>query len=373
MMSQLESDRDELLRLRVLGVRLEAGAGTGREPAVMESDDIDRDAVSARLEALNLCHGGIQEIRCCVASRPVALAQCADGAWLLIKWPHRDALLHSDNEEFWLATVENLGASDLLRSAMPRLLATDPETGMFVLDGMAHSRTMGEALTAGVRPSTEQWVRLAAALASMHQLTVPEDISADRDRQSKIPIPTSFHLTPWEYAHGCGADFAGYVATIQSVAQELTDVRLDWRRTSLIHFDLTTENILIGTTGPASSRIRLIDWELAGVGDPMYDIGSVLSQLIGNALRSSGDPWAVIGTDAARLITTYREVVPLAPTDLLRAVRYAGFAQLLAALGRLERIGSLGKLGNLSLLIGRHTVTRPEAVADVLFGSGWDQ
>lgn len=373
----IATELEDILRLRVLGVHVPSAEPTPEPPSEERSDEVDRVALSAQLSALGLDHGEIVDVTRFVASRPVALVRCADGTTLLVKWPHRRSSLRSDNEEFWLSALDDLGAHDFLRSALPRLLGVDERTGVIVLDGMTDCRSLSEVLAEGTGPTTEQWVRLAIAIATMHQLHLPEEIRTDPDRQPNVPIPHSFHLTPQEYAFGCGADFGEYVAVMQGVASELTQLRLDWQRTSMIHFDLTSENVLLGEPG-APQQVRLIDWELAGFGDPMYDVGSVLSQLIGSALRSQRQPgesplsaWASVRPDATRFVTAYREVSGIGQEDVLRAVRYAGFGQLLSALGRLERIGSLGKLGNLALLIGRRILTAPESVADVLFGAGW--
>lgn len=378
MSTALSPERDDILRLRVLGVHTPQ-AEKPEEPTPDVAEEVDHVALTKQLSALGIAHGEVVETTSFVASRPVALVRCSDGATLLVKWPHRRAALRSDNEAFWMSTLDELGAPELLQSALPRLLATDETTGLLVLDGMADCHSLSEALAAGTGPNTEQWVRLAIAIAQMHGLPIPERISSDPDRQPNLPIPTSFHLTPQEYALGCGVDFGEYVAALQGLADELTRLRLEWRCTSLIHFDLTSENVLLGQPG-AAQQVRLIDWELAGVGDPMYDIGSVLSQLIGSALRSQQSSgadvlgaWSSVGPDAKRFVTAYREVSGIGPDDLLRAVRYAGFGQILAALGRLERIGSLGKLGNLALLLGRRILTDPEMVARVLFGTGWDR
>ena len=55
--------------------------------------------------------------------------------------------------------------------------------------------------------------------------------------------------------------------------------RRAWRATSLIHGDIRWANALVQTSGNQFD-VRLVDWELACVGDPAWDIGSALADII---------------------------------------------------------------------------------------------
>ncbi len=55
-----------------------------------------------------------------------------------------------------------------------------------------------------------------------------------------------------------------------------------WRAECLVHGDLRWANVLVGTGG-ATPPVWLIDWELAGEGDPAWDVGSVIADLLGGA------------------------------------------------------------------------------------------
>jgi hypothetical protein len=293
---------------------------------------------------------------------------------LLVKWPHRAVGLRSDNEGFWLSQLADLATLEPLRSSFPRLLAGGLEAGVMVLDAVAECRTLREAVADGAGPPAEWWARFAATLGMLHAIDVPDDVRSDANRQLNLPLPASFHLTTEEYALGCGDGFGHYVASIQAASEELTRLRLGWQASALIHFDLTGDNVLIEDSS-SGSPLRIVDWELAGLGDPMYDVGSLLSHLLGNAMRSGTARFSKHGAPGAgdaglrhakRFLISYQDATNAGDDELMRACRYVGLCQFLSALGRLERIGSLGRIGNLSLLIGQRVLRHPDLLLGLL-------
>lgn len=55
--------------------------------------------------------------------------------------------------------------------------------------------------------------------------------------------------------------------------------RRAWRAESLIHGDLRWSNVM-AANAPRESGVRIVDWELASVGDPGWDFGSVLADVV---------------------------------------------------------------------------------------------
>jgi Ser/Thr protein kinase RdoA (MazF antagonist) len=51
-----------------------------------------------------------------------------------------------------------------------------------------------------------------------------------------------------------------------------------WAAESVIHGDLKWDNCLVDDTEAAARRLRVIDWELAGFGDPAWDVGCALAE-----------------------------------------------------------------------------------------------
>jgi aminoglycoside phosphotransferase (APT) family kinase protein len=60
----------------------------------------------------------------------------------------------------------------------------------------------------------------------------------------------------------------------------LDELRHQWRAEALIHFDIKWDNCLVSAAQSTPDRTRpltIVDWELAGIGDPAWDVGAVFS------------------------------------------------------------------------------------------------
>jgi len=68
----------------------------------------------------------------------------------------------------------------------------------------------------------------------------------------------------------------------------LDKLREEWRRERLIHFDLRWDNFicLLPSGDKRKLALKIIDWELACIGDPCWDIGSVFAAYLGSWLFS---------------------------------------------------------------------------------------
>lgn len=64
--------------------------------------------------------------------------------------------------------------------------------------------------------------------------------------------------------------------------EHLRGVNADWETKSLLHGDVKFPNFLIGKSTEADARpnIRLIDWELADIGDPLWDVAAVIQNYL---------------------------------------------------------------------------------------------
>jgi hypothetical protein len=79
--------------------------------------------------------------------------------------------------------------------------------------------------------------------------------------------------------------FIRSLGSAPDLAAALRDLRATYRRLCLIHGDIRSDNWGLDT---ASGRavLVLLDWEMAGLGDPAWDVGSVLAEAIVDSVRS---------------------------------------------------------------------------------------
>lgn len=117
---------------------------------------------------------------------------------------------------------------------------------------------------------------------------------------------------------------AGLVAGLRAA-------RAAWRPIALIHADLKHDNVLVETASGAA-RVRVLDWEMARVGDPAWDLAGLATRLL--MARGPDAPWSKDDVRAAAvLLAAYRESTGLAlPALARRLVLYTGALLLAMAL-----------------------------------------
>lgn len=163
-------------------------------------------------------------------------------------------------------------------------------------------------------------------------------------------------------------------------------LRAGWRAQTLIHGDLRWDNVIrrgVGAGPPGG--ICLVDWESAGIGDPAWDVGSVLGQLIGDWVQSEtrraggpedrlprdqGGEMARVHATAAAFWGAYVEGgTDEAPAELLgRAVRYGGVRLLQLAVEIAQSSTAPGWASLSHLQVGANVLDGPELAAAALLG-----
>ncbi len=86
----------------------------------------------------------------------------------------------------------------------------------------------------------------------------------------------AYHLFPNNTENG------KFIALIQQngvLSNELQQLKLEWKKTHFIHGDIKWVNFLIGN-GKEGPQLTLIDWELADIGDPCWDVAGLLQSYI---------------------------------------------------------------------------------------------
>ena len=109
------------------------------------------------------------------------------------------------------------------------------------------------------------------------------------------PIP--FRLTRpskgfVETSSPANVEFLRTVQQSLTLNQELANLAKRWKLRletgpCLVHGDLRLENCCLR---PGSKRVCIVDWELAGFGDPLWDAGAVLADLASSWLMSAPIP-----------------------------------------------------------------------------------
>jgi aminoglycoside phosphotransferase (APT) family kinase protein len=210
-------------------------------------------------------------------------------------------------------------------ACVPALHGYDAPRGLLILEWIAG----GEDLDALQRRRGACSPALAAALG--RALATIHAIAPDREElRQDPPWVLSLHRPPLEALRYLSAASAQLVRLLQEderIGAALDRLRDGWRIEALVHRDVKWANCIAHPPpgGARRTRIRLVDWEMAGWGDPAFDIGSALSDYAAFALGAR--PGAT-GRAPATFWSAYARArglgAPVAARLLVRSVRFAG-------------------------------------------------
>ncbi|MFD3935836.1 phosphotransferase family protein [Streptomyces sp. NPDC058611] len=333
------------------------------------------------LASLGIERGPIERTQTFTARNSVAMLHFADGTALVLKQvdPATSKAVGTamGNEETMLRLIPEAGIPDFAIASIPRFVGADPKTDTVIMEGMTGFTSMREIAKSSPDIPVPTLVALASVTAGIHTTAVNHIIVNEKYAPQRIAFPfASFvTLTPSELASGPGMDYSDYAAAMQSVDESVAQLRDDWGPKGLVHFDLRDDNILFKSPDSERPEIALVDWELAGFGDQMLDVGTIVGQLLIQWLHTlrgdvgrlaSSDAWVTARRNVGLFLAAYEHSAPLDTGQREAAFRYAGLSLLMYAAGRLEQIGSLGRIGHLCLFVGCKLLNNPQGLAKLL-------
>jgi aminoglycoside phosphotransferase (APT) family kinase protein len=191
------------------------------------------------------------------------------------------------------------------------------------------------------------------------------------------------------YLSGTSLQLLRMIQQSDVFCQDLDAIRQGWKAEALIHQDIKWENCMV-VPQPASARnvtLKIVDWELANLGDPCWDIGALFGDYLGFWLLSipfAGDappdqfmnlaqyPLTRMQPAIRSAWQAYAHRMELDPATatqwLLRAVRYAAARLIQTAFEHAQTASYL--MGNIAglLQLSFNILRRPQEALIHLLG-----
>lgn len=180
-----------------------------------------------------------------------------------------------------------------------------------------------------------------------------------------------------------GANLACLAAAQDAGTCDLLDeLARDWEPSVLTHGDVRLANVMVDRPRSDAPHVWLVDWELAGAGDPAWDLGCLLAHHLSLWLLSisdaSHDDSAVLTERAERpleviqpgILATWRgyRQAPAGPADPLTAIRHAGASMVEIALSLGQEASLPSDTQLLHLQVAHNILARPGDAAAHLMG-----
>ena len=225
-------------------------------------------------------------------------------------------------------------ASKLPESGIcPRILDFDECEHVLVMEDLGGAERLDHALARGAEP-TEVAAALGSFLGAVHGATTDPSLAAEFQNQAmqrlhgdhifELPLRENDFPLPPELRSE--AERLRSDPTLVGIADALYARYLE-PHGALVHGDVQAGNVLLPDSGP-----KLLDAEIAHVGDPAFDLGMLVAHLRLPAIARGEPERATEPVTAA--VGAYRERLAGAPTvHFADAARYAGIEMLRRTIG----------------------------------------
>jgi aminoglycoside phosphotransferase (APT) family kinase protein len=234
---------------------------------------LTRDTVAPYLRERGLLGGAAPRIEDRSGRDRVFLARTGDGAGYVVKARGAGDAALLAREAAVLGRLEGAGG------IAPAPVLFDRDRGVLVTRLVGTGQDLAaHQLRGGC--STLMARSAGRALARLHALALGELPSAHASPLS-VPVDPAPAALVWA-SSGAAVQFIGLVQRAGELGERLAAVQAAWRPGPVIHADVRW-SIWVPYAPPAArrrTRVALVDWELAQLGEPAFDVGSMLAEYL---------------------------------------------------------------------------------------------
>jgi len=274
---------------------------------------------------------------------------------------------------------------------MPRVVLAAPEGNLLIIslfkDAVPlwryyRTRTAAQfpvATVAAVGQLLRQFHRLASPLATDPDLAF---LPTELPFAFRLHEPSPQFLS---YASQGTYQLLEAVQRSQPFVAALNEVGATWELNSLIHGDIKMDNFLVLDPAAAysagSTQVRLIDWEMAQLGDAAWDAAGVLQDFVfwwvismpmedeeANLVAKASFPVRLVQAGVAAFWASYCQADPATEALLPKVVRFAACRLLQTAYELSSRFDYIPRPASILLQIAMNLLTNLERGARDLFG-----
>lgn len=320
---------------------------------------------------------------------------CSEGQSYLLKQAlGRETIDTLANEaRFYEMTNVLRGDSELLRH-IPRLFRFDPNNRVLILELIQNAEDLRQLHVRTGQFSSNFAHAIGRALAAAHRapLTVLGATDWGGSLGTNSPWILSIQHPDLEIFRDISSANLALIKTIQdsaSFGNFLDQIRRDWHAVAVTHHDMKWDNIVIGRSHPQRPHAMLVDWEVVGLGDPWWDVASVLADYLNFWIQSI----PIVGKlEASQLVRSARySLLSMQPamrrfwetytadsdvdaasrdTWLLRTVRYTAARLIQGAFEQMQRSPELSGNALYELQLSLNMLQRPSVAAKRILGIG---
>jgi len=166
-----------------------------------------------------------------------------------------------------------------LRDVIPAFHLYDPQRSLLVVEHIPNAKTISEVhMQLG---EAAEWIAemLGRALAAIHRAAAEALPRIDPNAFRRItPWALSLHQITPSFGQP-GMQLQTLLLTYPEYGQALDAMRASWRPNTVVHGDMKFDNCLL-TDIDGDRRLRIVDWELADLGEDLWDVAGILQNYL---------------------------------------------------------------------------------------------
>jgi len=179
---------------------------------------------------------------------------------------------------FWLSVNDAVFA--VLAPWMPKYYHYDEPNKILTIELIAGAASLMEKQMAGAPLAPQLWHDAGRAFATLHG-PASQVLREDRVRRLfrngiawvlTLGVPQS----PFVPANQAAQSIVATVLQRPDALAALALARADWRDAQIVHGDAKAANVLVLADG----AVRVIDWEIAALGDGLWDLAGLVQSLL---------------------------------------------------------------------------------------------
>jgi hypothetical protein len=176
-----------------------------------------------------------------------------------------------------------------LNQYLPRLIDYDAISGALVLESIPNAENLRHYHVRIGRIPVWAAEAIGKALGTLHAHGARLRLTSTATLSEHKPEVFSLNPPTLELLRATSAGNTALIAFIQRFPQLGAMVQVvgrSWRADQLIHGDPRWDNWLLRRANGRRPRLTLVDWELASMGDPGWDVGSVFGEYLASWILS---------------------------------------------------------------------------------------
>ncbi len=244
-----------------------------------------------------------------------------------------------------------------LRPLVPAVYSYDPGNSILIFEFLPDESALSDAPTCFLPQTT----RMAGELMSGYHREMKAPEFAE---MFPYELPAFFEMHQWNPERMEGRtdtqrELIRLVKRHSGFGPAMDAAAAEWQPSALIHGDWKLENCLISADG---ARLHVVDWELAGWGDPRWDMGTLLQSWWN---RWICDP-EQYGLDQVR--PALRAFLTACGEDAARVLPFAAVRMLQSAWESLQKVSEMHGEAVRMAQVSLNILTQPEWAREELLG-----